>query len=66
MTYDVYMMIFEVGRILAIIMFLISLILFFVLKMGLGVFGVAVATCISQAASAITSIIYAYKKIEYF
>ncbi|MDD5929262.1 MAG: MATE family efflux transporter [Spirochaetales bacterium] len=40
--------------------------LFFVLKMGLGVFGVAVATCISQAASAITSIIYAYKKIEYF
>ncbi|MCR5061746.1 MAG: MATE family efflux transporter [Treponema sp.] len=40
--------------------------LFFVLKMGLGVFGVAVATCISQAASAITSIIYAYKKIDYF
>jgi len=32
MTYDVYMMIFEVGRILAILMFVVSLILFFVLK----------------------------------
>lgn len=32
MTYDVYMMIFEVARILAILMFVVSLILFFVLK----------------------------------
>lgn len=32
MTYDVYMMIFEVGRILAILMFVVSLILFFALK----------------------------------
>lgn len=32
MTYDVYMMIFEVGRILAVLMFVVSLILFFVLK----------------------------------
>lgn len=32
MTYEVYMMIFEVGRILAILMFVVSLVLFFVLK----------------------------------
>lgn len=32
MTYEVYMTIFEVGRILAIIMFVVSLVLFFVLK----------------------------------
>lgn len=32
MTYDVYMMIFEVGRILTIIMLVVSLIVFFILK----------------------------------
>lgn len=32
MTYDVYMMIFAVGRILAVLMFVVSLILFFALK----------------------------------
>ncbi|MCR4631748.1 MAG: MATE family efflux transporter [Treponema sp.] len=40
--------------------------LVFVLACGWGVFGVALATCISQAASAITSMIYAWKKVEYF
>ena len=40
--------------------------LVFVLGLGLGVFGVALATIISQAVSAITSMIYAYHKVPYF
>ena len=44
----------------------LALDLVFVLVCGWGVFGVAFATCISQAASAITSAIYAWKKIDYF
>ncbi len=40
--------------------------LVFVLNFGWGVFGVALATIISQAISAITSMIYAYHKIPYF
>ena len=40
--------------------------LVFVLLCHWGVFGVAFATIISQAASAVGSIIYAYKKLEYF
>ncbi|MCR4733767.1 MAG: MATE family efflux transporter [Treponema sp.] len=40
--------------------------LLFVLNFGWGVFGVALATCISQAAAAVTSAIYAWKKIDYF
>ena len=40
--------------------------LVFVLRFGLGVFGVAIATIIAQAFSAIACIIYAYKKISYF
>ncbi len=40
--------------------------LVFVLHFGLGVFGVAIATMIAQAFSAVTCIIYAYKKISYF
>lgn len=40
--------------------------LLFVIAFNLGVFGVALATIISQAVSAITSSIYAYKKIHYF
>ena len=40
--------------------------LVFVLTLKWGVFGVAFATIISQAASAITSLIYAYKRIPYF
>ena len=38
----------------------------FVLGLDMGVMGVALATIIAQAVSAITCIIYAYKKIEYF
>lgn len=38
----------------------------FVLVLGWGVFGVAFATIIAQAISAITCITYAYKKIPYF
>ena len=38
----------------------------FVLVFGLGVFGVALATIMSQAISAITSLIYAHKKMPYF
>lgn len=38
----------------------------FVLGFDMGVFGVALATIIAQAVSAVTCIIYAYKKIEYF
>lgn len=44
----------------------LTLDLVFVLTFRWGVFGVALATIISQAASAITSLIYAYKKISYF
>lgn len=40
--------------------------LLFVLKFEWGVFGVAFATIISQAISAITSMIYAYIKVPYF
>ncbi len=40
--------------------------LLFVLVFQWSVFGVALATIIAQAVSAITCIIYAYKKIEYF
>ncbi|MCR5284228.1 MAG: MATE family efflux transporter [Treponema sp.] len=40
--------------------------LLFVLVFKLAVFGVALATIISQAISGITSLIYAHKKIEYF
>ena len=38
----------------------------FVLGLDMGVMGVALATIIAQAVSAVTCIIYAYKKIEYF
>ncbi len=38
----------------------------FVLYFGMGVFGVAVATIIAQTVSAITSILYAYKRVAYF
>jgi len=40
--------------------------LVFVMACGWGVFGVAFATCISQAISAFTSVIYAWKKVSYF
>ncbi len=40
--------------------------LVFVLVLGLGVFGVALATIIAQATSAFSCIIYAYHKVEYF
>ncbi|MBQ7774834.1 MAG: MATE family efflux transporter [Lachnospiraceae bacterium] len=40
--------------------------LYFVLALDWGVFGVAFATIIAQAVSAITCMIYAYKKVEYF
>lgn len=40
--------------------------LVFVLRCGWGVFGVALATCISQAMAAVLSYIYSYVKIEYF
>ncbi len=44
----------------------VALDLVFVLYYGLGVFGVAIATIIAQAFSAIACIIYAYRKISYF
>ncbi len=44
----------------------VSLDLVFVLCFGLGVVGVALATIIAQAVSAIVSIIFAYNKITYF
>lgn len=44
----------------------VGLDLFFVLSMDMGVFGVALATIIAQAVSAITSLIYAYHKVPYF
>ena len=40
--------------------------LYFVLSLGWGVFGVAFATVIAQAVSAITCLIYAYHKVPYF
>lgn len=40
--------------------------LLFVILCGWGVFGVALATCISQAISAVASLIYAWKKVPYF
>lgn len=40
--------------------------LIFVLTLGLGVLGVALATIISQAISAVSCILYAYWKIPYF
>ncbi len=40
--------------------------LIFVLVFNWGVFGVALATIIAQAVSAVTCIIYAYHKVEYF
>lgn len=40
--------------------------LFFVLGLGLGVFGVALATVIAQMVSAISCICYACKKVPYF
>ncbi|MBO4496307.1 MAG: MATE family efflux transporter [Clostridiales bacterium] len=44
----------------------VSLDLVFVINFGLGVVGVALATIIAQAISAIVSIIYAYHKVSYF
>lgn len=44
----------------------VALDLAFVLYLGLGVFGVALATIIAQAVSAITCFIYAWKKVDYF
>ncbi|MBE5874759.1 MAG: MATE family efflux transporter [Lachnospiraceae bacterium] len=44
----------------------VGLDLFFVLSLDMGVFGVALATIIAQAVSAITSLIYAYHKVSYF
>ena len=38
----------------------------FVLALGMGVFGVALATIIAQAISAATSLLYAYHKVSYF
>ncbi len=40
--------------------------LLFVLNLGLGVFGVALATILSQAVSAATSLAYAYHSVPYF
>ena len=40
--------------------------LLFVIAFGWGVFGVAFATIISQALSAVVSLIYSFKKIPYF
>lgn len=44
----------------------VALDLTFVLAFDMGVFGVALATIIAQATAAVTCIIYAYKKVEYF
>ena len=44
----------------------VSLDLFFVLKLGWGVFGVALATIIAQMVAAVCSLIYAYYKVPYF
>lgn len=44
----------------------VALDLTFVLNFGWGVFGVAFATIISQAVSATTCMVYAYKKVSYF
>ncbi len=44
----------------------VGLDLFFVLALNMGVFGVALATVISQMVNAFVSVIYAFLKIEYF
>lgn len=44
----------------------VGLDLLFVLVFGWGVFGVALATIIAQAVSALTCLVYAYKKVPYF
>lgn len=44
----------------------LALDLVFVLCFGWEVFGVALATCISQAVSAVASAVYAYRRIDYF
>lgn len=44
----------------------LALDLVFVLCFGWAVFGVALATCISQAVSAVASAVYAYRRIDYF
>lgn len=43
----------------------IALDLFFVLAFGWGVFGVAVATIISQLLSAVLSVLYVYKRVDF-
>lgn len=44
----------------------LALDLVFVLCFSWAVFGVALATCISQAVSAVASAVYAYRRIDYF
>ncbi|MBQ1794932.1 MAG: MATE family efflux transporter, partial [Treponema sp.] len=44
----------------------VGLDLLFVLVFKLGVFGVGLATILSQLAAAVTSLVYAFKKVEYF
>lgn len=44
----------------------VGLDLFFVIELGLGVFGVAFATVISQIMAAVVCIAYAYRKVSYF
>ena len=44
----------------------VGLDLLFVLNLGWGVFGVALATVISQATCALTALVYALKRVEYF
>ena len=44
----------------------VGLDLLLVLYFGMGVFGVALATIVSQAVSAISCIIYAYRKVSFF
>lgn len=44
----------------------IALDLTFVLKLNMGVFGVGLATVLSQAFSALVSLTYAYRKVPYF
>lgn len=44
----------------------VALDLVFVITLGMGVFGVALATIISQAVSAVTCSLYAYHKVPYF
>lgn len=40
--------------------------LVFVMSLNMGVFGVALATIISQAVSAVTCLLYAYRRVPYF